>query len=97
MPRERSNTPDECVGSLLVHQQDMRELSSPTRVTREAVGSLLVPLSDMKELSGQEEIKPAVVDAEDEWKQPPVTLIRRITKTMMGPPPDDADSDLWAD
>lgn len=63
---------------------------------REAVGTLLVPQSDMKELSSYEEAKAsAPVDAADDSK--PVTLMRRITKTMTGPPPNDADSDLWAD
>ena len=92
----RSNAPDECVGSLLVHQQDMLELSTSTPVAREAVGTLLVSQRDMKELSTHEEIKTTVVNVVDESHQP-VTLIRRITKTMTGPPPSDADSDLWAD
>jgi hypothetical protein len=90
-----SKARDECVGTLLVHQQDMLDLSGSgsSRVTREAVGTLLVPQSDMKELSAHE----AKADANDDTEEPKVTLMRRITKTMTGPPPDDDSADIWAD
>lgn len=44
----------ECVGSLLVHTNDLEELSAATPTTKEkveCVGSLLVHTSDLEELS----------------------------------------------
>ena len=45
--------PTECVGSLLVHQSDMKELSAASNhdPAVECVGSLLVPTNYVKELS----------------------------------------------
>ena len=46
--------PTECVGSLLVHQSDMKELSAATNQDQiECVGSLLVSSSDVQHLSEQ--------------------------------------------
>ena len=50
-----SSDRDECVGTLLVHQSDMKELSAATNnkneAPKEAVGSLTVSQSEMQELS----------------------------------------------
>ena len=63
------NDKNECVGTLLVHQSDLQELSEcKTSGTRdECVGSLLVHQSDMQELS----------DA------PPSNLARRVTEKVV--------------
>lgn len=43
---------DECVGTLLVHQSDLKELSNASpKKTDECVGTLLVHSSDVQELS----------------------------------------------
>jgi hypothetical protein len=55
--------PSECVGSLLVHQSDMKELSEATARQGdgvECVGSLLVHSSDVQELSESSPALPAV-------------------------------------
>lgn len=98
---ESKAPPDECVGSLLIHQRDMLDLSASSSKTthNEAVGTLLVSQSDMKELS-HHEVKAACSDgtAVDGTTAPSQSnLIRRITKTMMGPPPDDDQCEIWAD
>ena len=63
-----SNDKNECVGSLLVHQTDVQELSeAPPARDSECVGSLLVHQSDMQELS----------------ESPPSNLARRVTEKVV--------------
>ena len=87
-----NRTTSECVGSLLVDSKDIQELgSSPmmassfTQVNlqkRVTVGTLLVPPDDLK-------------TTHEESSSP--SLARRVTERLQGPPPDDADTDMWAD
>ena len=81
VPNMTTNHPDECVGTLLVHPQDVQELSSVKVAKRPTVGTLLVPSQDLQELT----------------ESPPSTLRRRITDRMNGPAPKDEDADTWAD
>jgi hypothetical protein len=87
-----NSKPDECVGSLLVHQQDMRELSSKTLTGQhEAVGTLLVNPSELKELSSKANTSN---DQNGDSKQEG-GLLRRITKKLNEPAPDMDEADLW--
>jgi hypothetical protein len=73
---------DEAVGTLLVHQSDMKELSQASpREADEAVGTLLVHQSDMKELSSAE--KPHL---------PEVNLTKRVTVGTLLVTPQDLES-----
>ena len=86
----------ECVGSLLVHSTDVQELSQMKEASMkdkvECVGSLLVHSTDMQELMMEDQ---AAKQAEDMTDSP--SLVRRITKQLQGPAPDDAEVETWAD
>jgi len=94
---------DECVGTLLVHQSDMQELSkaSPSPTQTECVGSLLVASNDMKELS-EAPASPASPENSKNTKTTP-TLVKRLTERMRnaewqsGASPDDEDPAFWVD
>ena len=89
-----SEAPDEAVGTLLVHQKDLQELSksgppmSPPQVNlkkRVTVGTLLVPPSDL-ESTPEEKVMEA-------------NIKRRVTKAvndaLNAPPPDVDDPSQW--
>lgn len=96
----------ECVGSLLVRAHDVQELSEvpsslKKRVT--AVGTLMIPHNVV--LSSHRSSTPhqtgcdghAAKAATDGSNSQFSSLQRRLTDKLMGPPPDDADADTWAD
>ena len=66
-----TSTKDECVGTLIVHKEDVQELSSvplPEQCSKdECVGTLLVHQSDVQELS----------------EAPASNLVRRVTERVV--------------
>ena len=96
----------ECVGSLLVHTSDMQELSDHNAVQAEllpavnlqkrvtAVGTLLVNQNDLDSSSGSGSGSNNNPNAEENDSP---SIVRRITKALQGPAPDDAEADTWAD
>lgn len=92
-PAMSSAPPNECVGTLLVHQRDMMDLTAQVKDDDkvEAVGTLLVHTKDLQELSQSTTIRNGSEDESDN----PGGLIRRITKTLNAPAPDVDEADLW--
>lgn len=82
------NSKDECVGSLLIHQSDMKELSSSSSSSSnnnvECVGSLVVPSKDMQELtesSDHQHHEQQTIDNNNSatTQSTPVSLVKRLT------------------
>lgn len=96
----------ECVGSLLVRAHDVQELSEvPSslrkRVTAE-VGTLMIPHNVLSSHSSSIPHQTgfdsnAAKAATDGSNSQFSSLQRRLADKLMGPPPDDADADTWAD
>jgi hypothetical protein len=79
-----SKDPTECIGTLLVHSSDVKELSGIGMTKNhdevECVGSLLVHSSDVKELSEK---------ASESFFVPTVNLRQRVTAGTLLVKPDD--------
>jgi len=103
----------ECVGSLIVSQSDMKELSeaSPKKVD-EAVGTLFVHSTDLQELSQESPTTPtgATLDGASSQTSPPAnntssSLVRRLTERVSealnkldnGEYDEDEDPSRWLD
>ena len=73
---EEADKKVECVGSLLVHQSDMKELAEASdKKAGECVGSLLVHAEDVQELS-------STATTTEETKPAGPSLVRRITEKV---------------
>jgi hypothetical protein len=88
-----SSKPDECIGTLLVHQHDMQELSAKTKDDEgcEAVGTLLVHKSDMKEFTNVDHS----TGSGDGGSNETGGLVHRITKRLNEPAPDMDEAERW--
>jgi hypothetical protein len=90
MSNQANKHPVECVGTLLVHHDDLVELSAaPHHQAEVAMGTLLVPTSDLKELSsstGSHGLSGGGAKA----------VLHKVTDTLKGPAPDMEEAERWS-